>query len=335
MTKAIALFSGGLDSILSVRVLQEQGLEIEALHFVSAFADTTSGADDPLSPQASAQRLGVPLTILEWTDRLLALVKSPDHGYGKNLNPCIDCRIEMLREAAGRMAEAGASFLVTGEVLGQRPMSQRRDALLQIEKEAGVAGLVLRPLSAPALPPTVPETEGWIDRERLPRIIGRGRKEQIKLAAAFGIESYPSPAGGCLLTDPTFSHRMRDLLRHTDPTPNDIQLLKLGRHFRLDNRTKIVVGRHEEDNSRLLACAQESDALLELCDVAGPLTLLRGEPSEEHLTLAAALTARYSKARDRASADVTVRKPGDTEVQRTVTAAPIEPQRAQEFMITV
>ena len=212
--KAVMLLSGGLDSLLAARVLLDQGIELEALNFVTAFCNCTPKSRCCSSAASAVQQLGISLKVINSTQDFLKVVRNPAHGYGSNLNPCIDCRILMFRKAADYMRETGASFIVTGEVLGERPMSQRREAMNLIEKEAGLEGLIVRPLSAELLDPSMPEKEGWIDRKKLLAIRGRSRKPQIALAASYGLKDYPCPAGGCLLTDPIFAARMRDLMQH-------------------------------------------------------------------------------------------------------------------------
>jgi len=319
--KALALLSGGLDSQLAIRVIQAQGIPVHALTFWAPF-HSNPAPGDKLVAEAAAERLGVPITVLRETEAFLRLIKDPPHGYGKNMNPCIDCHAFMIRRTGELMAELGGDFIITGEVLGQRPMSQRRDSLRVVEKESGVEGYLLRPLSAKLLPATVPEEKGWVDRERLLALQGRTRKPQMALAEQYGVEEYPGPAGGCLATDPEFSHRLRDLLDHGDASANDMDLLKQGRHFRLDAATKAVVGRDHEDNLRILGLAQPGDQLLELSDRPGPLTLLRGDPSDGNLRAAAALTARYSKAKDEPAAAVGVRAQGSQKPDRVLHAPP-------------
>lgn len=245
--KALVMLSGGLDSSLAVRILQEQGLEVEAVHFTGVFH---AGEFDEYDSSAGrfAKRFGVKLTILNIEEDFIDILKNPRYGYGSNINPCIDCRIYTLKKAKKYMDETDASFIATGEVLGQRPMSQRKNMLELVEKRSGLEGLLLRPLSAKLLEPTIPEEKGWIDREKLFDISGRSRKPQMALAKRYGIEDYPNPAGGCLLTDPQFSERLRDLLRHNNLTMGEMEFLKVGRHFRLSDDTKAVVGRSREDN---------------------------------------------------------------------------------------
>ena len=331
MPKAVALFSGGLDSQLAVNLMLEQGVDVECLTVVSVFHQAAAGPEHPAA--RAAARLGVPITLVDLNDEMLAMVKNPRFGRGKNMNPCVDCRILLLRRAADRMRETGANFIVTGEVLGQRPMSQRRDAIRRIEREAGVEGYVLRPLSARLLNPTVPETEGLVDREKLLAIRGRSRREQMALAETLGITDYPSPAGGCLLTDPGFAFRLRDLLERRDACLHDVELLRVGRHFRLDDCTKLVMGRHEAENARLEALAQPGDRLLDAADVTGPTALLRGDTREANVETAAQLTLKYGKAKDEAAARVTVRKAG-TDESSDVTVAPATDDEVKRLLIT-
>ena len=319
--KALALLSGGLDSQLAIRVIQAQGIPVQAVTFWAPF-HSNPASGDKLVAVGAAERLGVPITVLRETEAFLRLIKNPPHGYGRNMNPCIDCHAFMIRRTGELMAELGGDFIITGEVLGQRPMSQMRGSLRVVEKDSGLEGYLLRPLSAKLLPATIPEERGWVDRERLLALQGRSRKPQMALAEQYGVEEYPGPAGGCLATDPEFSHRLRDLLDHGDASGNDMELLKQGRHFRLDPATKAAVGRDHEDNLRILELAQPGDQLLELTDRPGPLTLLRGEPSDANLRAAAALTARYSKAKDEPTAAVGVRAPESREPDRVLHARP-------------
>jgi len=295
--RAVALLSGGLDSTLAIRVVQEQGIAVVAINFSTAFCTCTPKGQGCSSSRRAADQLGVELVVQVLTDEYYALLKDPPHGFGRALNPCIDCRILKLKKSAKVMRERGASFLITGEVLGQRPMSQRRDALRIIDRDSGLEGLILRPLSAQHLPPTVPEREGWVDRGKLLAISGRSRKVQMELAEHFGIHDYPCPAGGCLLTEPEFARKLKDLMTwKPDFTTHDLNLLKVGRHFRLPAGSRLLVGKNERENQRLHALARESEILLDTEGVPGPLALLQNGDGEEDLRLAAAIMARYVKA---------------------------------------
>lgn len=290
--KALALFSGGLDSILAVKLILDQGVEVEAVNFVTPFC-----IFDEQSATKFGEKLGVKVHRIFLGQELLDIVADPHHGYGSQMNPCLDCRILMFKKARELAERIGADFLVTGEVLDERPFSQRKKAMLLIEKEARVEEKVLRPLSAKLLPESDPEKKGFVDRERLLDIKGRRRAPQIKLAEKLGIVEYPNPSGGCLLTDPRFADRLREHLEHEKTlTFKDVALLKLGRHFRV-NDVKIIVGRNEEENERLLAIARRYEIpRLETAHHKGPLTLLLGRESSDVLRKAAAVTVRYSDA---------------------------------------
>lgn len=253
MTKAVALLSGGLDSTLAVLVLLRQGIEITAVTFQTYFGCDASSVSSCGRPTFDlAAKFGFDVETITLGESFIDIVKNPRHGHGKNMNPCIDCRILMLKEALTLMRSIGADFLVTGEVLGQRPMSQRRECFPLIDRDAGVAGLVLRPLCAKLLKPTIAEENGLVDRAQLYAMNGRTRKPQMALAEELGLTDYPAPAGGCLLTDPIYSHRLKELLKHDpDASIRDISLLQIGRHFRLTPTCKAVVGRNEAENEKL------------------------------------------------------------------------------------
>lgn len=297
--KVLALLSGGLDSTLAIKVVQESAiipLEIEALHFSTIFC-RCDGADGACGSTAKsvAEKFHIPIRNINNTNLLLEAVRKPRHGYGSNVNPCIDCRINILRSAKDVMNQTGAGFIVTGEVLGQRPMSQHLRALKLIEKETGLEGFILRPLSAKLLDATIPEKNNWVDRDKLLAISGRSRKEQIGLADIFEIKDYPCPAGGCLLTDPGFAARMKDLMKHNpDFALNDVMLLQVGRHFRLNGNLKLVVGRNEQENKTISNLARPDDVFLETADYMGPVSLLRGAFNGDDIKLAGGITGRYA-----------------------------------------
>ncbi|MFA4887962.1 MAG: hypothetical protein WC628_00075 [Candidatus Omnitrophota bacterium] len=293
--KAIALLSGGLDSILAIKLILGQGIEVEAVNFLTVFCNCTARGETCLASSSAAASLGINLKVFEVTSDYIEVVKAPKHGYGRNLNPCLDCRIFMFKKAGEYMKEQNASFIVTGEVLGERPMSQRRDAMAIIEKESGLSGLIVRPLCAKLMPPSIAENEGLVDREKFLNIQGRSRRPQIQLAGELGINDYPCPAGGCLLTDKGFSDRMRDLMKHSpDFTAHDIKLLKIGRHFRLGSGSKLIVGRDEGENNKLLAFAKEGDLQIKPVSVPGATGIGRGHFNNDQLNLAARILARYS-----------------------------------------
>jgi len=290
----MAMFSGGLDSILAVKLMQEQGIEVLAVNFSIDFCACIIQNGENVATK-SAKMLGVPVKVVDVTEEYLTVLKNPRHGYGANINPCIDCKIFMLKKAKEMMPEVGASFIITGEVLGERPMSQRLDALNIITRDSGLKGLLLRPLSAKLLDPTLPEKEGVVDREKLLDISGRSRKPQFALAAKYGIKEYQNPAGGCLLTDPGFTNRVKDLIKHDSLTTADLKLLTIGRHFRLSPSAKLAVGRDEEENDALEAIARQTDILLKLKDHQGPLALLRGARDDNTISMAASIAAYHTK----------------------------------------
>ena len=298
--KALALLSGGLDSTLAVKVMLEQGIEVEALNFTSPFC-TCTGKNAGCKSEAVrvAGEFNIPIKVMNKGTDYLEVVRNPKHGYGKAMNPCIDCRIFLLRKAKEYMAESGADFVITGEVLGQRPMSQRRDTLRVIERESGLEGLLLRPLSAKHFPPTIPEQEGWVDRERLLAIQGRSRKEQIHLAEELDVKNYPCPAGGCLLTELSFVSKVRDVFDHTKEKElnlRDFRLLKVGRHFRIGVGTKLLIGRNEAENELLERAVQPGEATLRWIEGSSPLGMVTGEAGDREIATAAEILLRYTKA---------------------------------------
>lgn len=299
MIKAIGLLSGGLDSTLAVKLMMNQGIEVTALNFITPFCVCTRKGCKHEANRI-AEKFDIPIKVVVAGDEYIQMVKNPKYGYGKNMNPCIDCRIFMLKKAKKYMEEMGASFLFTGEVLGQRPMSQRRETMTIIEKEAGMEGLILRPLSAQFFKPTIPEKEGLIDRKKLFRISGRCRKPQMELAEEFGIEDYLCPAGGCRLTDIQFAKRVKEAFEHDEDSIQDMNLLKYGRHFRLPSGVKVIVGRNEEENSIISRFAEEKDLLMEVVGFGSPITLLKGSRNEEDVKMAASVCVRYSNYKGKA-----------------------------------
>ncbi|MBU1148110.1 MAG: hypothetical protein KKD11_07115 [Candidatus Omnitrophica bacterium] len=293
-TKAVALFSGGLDSMLAIKLILEQGVEVHALNFLTIFCTCTSKGCMHQATKA-AKDLGVPLKVMNITKEYMEVVKNPKHGRGRAMNPCIDCRIFTFKKARSFMDEIGASFIITGEVLGQRPMSQRRHAIELIEKESGLKDLILRPLSAKLFEPTIPEKEGIVDREKLLDIQGRMRVRQISLAEELGISDYPCPAGGCLLTDKGFSNKLKDLLKYKPNYDlNDLHILKTGRQFRINVKSKLFVGRDEKENEALLSFSQPGDYIFDVIDIPSPIGLLRGDVTEKEIILSSSIIARYS-----------------------------------------
>lgn len=314
----VALLSGGLDSALAVKALTVQGVRVVAIRCMTNFGcDAGGGGSCGHDVTGLAKELGIEVKLCHLGEAYVDMVRNPKFGRGLNMNPCVDCRIFMLRWGAEYMQAAGGDFLVTGEVLNQRPFSQTRERFNQIDKELGLKGRILRPLSAKLLPETQPERDGLVDRARLFDIEGRSRKRQYELAKEWGITTFGQPAGGCLLTDPGYSERLRELW-DDDPQAGviDIQLLRLGRHFRLGANVKAIVGRNKEENEAIELYVHPGDAVLALKDLMGPTTLVRGGATEAHLRRAAELTAHYGDAKGLPEVDVEVRRDGATTTLR-------------------
>ena len=330
--KAVALYSGGLDSTLAILTVLRQGIEVKAVTFLNHFgcdiSDKSSCSKDPFS---AAEKFGFEVKLCHLADKFIRIVKDPKFGHGKNMNPCIDCRIFMLEMAKELMDVTGADFIITGEVIGQRPMSQTKDMLYHIDREAGVIDLVLRPLSAKILRATSPERRELIDRDMLYAFSGRSRKPQMALAIELGLEDYPSPAGGCLLTEPNYAYRLKDLLTF-DPAPSlrDVGLLRTGRHFRFSPSCKIVIGRDEAENEIIESVATGADRLLRVEGHGSPVTLVAGGVTHEALKTAAALCARYSDAKGLPFVDVRVFEGGP---EYTISAEPAGDDVLREYRI--
>jgi tRNA U34 2-thiouridine synthase MnmA/TrmU len=292
--KALGLLSGGLDSILATEIIQKQGIQVIAFNVKSPFCLCKKNGCAAVD---AAKQLNVPLKMVAAREDYLRMLKKPKHGYGRNMNPCIDCRIFLFKKAKKYAKEIGANFIFTGEVLDERPMSQHYQAMRLIEKEAGLQGKVLRPLSARLLPETEAEVKGYISREKLLNIQGRSRKPQLKLAEEFNIKDFPCPAGGCLLTYQQYAKKIKDLFEHKKRiSMADVALLRIGRHFRF-GRNKMVVGRNEEENKLLTARKKQNEFYFELSDIVGPITVLQGPKTKKALKIAAELTAFYSDAK--------------------------------------
>ncbi|MFH1470890.1 MAG: 7-cyano-7-deazaguanine synthase [Candidatus Micrarchaeota archaeon] len=291
MVKAIGMFSGGLDSSVAIRVIREQGIEVIALHFESPFC---ACQDKGCTVKEVARELGVQLKLVPEGMDFVNVVRKPKHGYGSAINPCIDCRIRRLRQAKKIARKIGADFIFTGEVLGQRPMSQHSRAMKTIEREAGLEGKLLRPLSAKLMPETEAEKKGFVDRGKLLSISGRRRVEQAALAKKYGITKNSSPGGGCPLTEKDFAAKLRDLFCHKKRIDvQDVVILRYGRHFRI-GKNKIVVGRNKRDNEMILMLKKKADYALEVPNTGSPITILQGPKTRGAIDAAASLTARYS-----------------------------------------
>jgi tRNA U34 2-thiouridine synthase MnmA/TrmU len=341
--KAVGMLSGGLDSTLAARILMDQGIEVTPLHIRTGLTYarrerlTGRGPAAPSRAEQAAQMLGLDLVTIDVFDAYIPVILNPRHGYGSAMNPCVDCRVFLLRQAKTWMEEHDHQFIFTGEVLGQRPNSQMRPSLRIVERESDLEGLLLRPLSAKLLEPTIPEQRGWVDREKLYGISGRSRKPQIALAEQFGITEYAQPAGGsCFLVDESYSRRLQDFLDHEGPqalTSEQAFLLAVGRHVRLPSGVKVIVGRHEKENE-FIAAQDAHGVLMTTIDDAGPTTLVTGDPTEKEIEEAGRITARYSGGRDRTAVRIEVRDDGrETGVVRVLTVAPMALEEIHALMV--
>ncbi|MFH2092509.1 MAG: tRNA 4-thiouridine(8) synthase ThiI [Pseudomonadota bacterium] len=309
--KGLGLCSGGLDSILSALILQRQGIETTWICFETPFFSSQSA-------QKAAHMTGIPLITMDITQDYMEMMKAPKAGFGKNMNPCMDCHALMFAKAGELLKEKGFDFLFSGEVLGQRPKSQNKDSLRYVEKNSGFDGQILRPLCARRLPETRMEQDGLVDREQLLDITGRSRKVQMQLAKEFGIKEFPPPAGGCLLTDKNFSNRLRDLMVVQKKfETRELFFLQSGRHFRLDDQTKIMVGRSLQDNANLLKYTDpRTDIVIQPSSIAGPDTILTGNQTQNNIQTAAMICAGYTKAAPGEITDISVTQGGVTKVIR-------------------
>ena len=339
--KAVALLSGGLDSLLAARLVQEQGVYVEGITFFTGFCTDglhhISGVYKGNVPKRNnamwaAEQLGIKHHIINIVDEYKQIVINPPHGYGAHLNPCLDCKIFMVGKALEWIEEHGFDCIVTGEVIGQRPMSQRRDTMPVIAKQSGAHDRLLRPLSAKLLPPTLPEREGWVDREKLLDISGRSRKVQMALAERFGFRDYAQPAGGCcVLTDENYTRKLQDMWQHRgskDYEFDDVMLLAVGRHLRPNERMKLIVSR-EQSETEYLQGYRKRFGHIKTVSHAGPITLVEGENlTEDDWLLAARITARFSKGRN--APRVTVRVAGPGEEGRLMEVAPLPPEEVPQ-----
>jgi len=320
--KALALFSGGLDSALAIKLVQKQGIEVIALNFVSPFCTCIGKGCSIVS---LAKKLKVPIKVMNKGQDYIRILRHPKHGYGKNINPCIDCKIYILKKAKKYAEEIGAKFLFTGEVLGQRPMSQHYKTLMLIEKEAGLKGKLVRPLCAKLMPETEAEKKGWIDRKKLLKFEGRTRVPQIDLAKKYKIDGFMCGGSGCRLTDKQYAEKVRDLFRNKKRVSiKDVKLLNFGRHFRV-NEDKIIVGRNQEENEMLLKLKNKTDFIFEVPDCGSPNTILQGKDIE----FAAKLTAAYSDSEDK---KVLV-KYGKGKMNKEVVVEQISKEKVKKYLI--
>ncbi len=294
--RALALFSGGLDSILAAKIIQNQGIDILAINFTSPFFGSSPENSSVSIAARYASIYEIPFRSIALGNDYLEMLKNPVHGYGSGLNPCIDCKSFMLRHTKKLMDELKADFIITGEVIGQRPMSQRKDTMRIIERDSGLDGLLLRPLSARFLKETIPEMEGWVRRDELPAIKGRGRKDQMLLAAKLGIDDFPGPGGGCLLAEESYIPKVKDLLSHQPaPVIRDFELLRTGRHFRISENCKAIVGRDCNENDRLHSLIAKGETILRWPDGSSPIVLVTGKPLATDLIQAGRILLRYTR----------------------------------------
>ncbi|HER00527.1 MAG TPA: DUF814 domain-containing protein [candidate division Zixibacteria bacterium] len=330
--KCVALFSGGLDSSLAILLMLRQNIDVTALMFLTHFGcDIVDKSSCSQDPEPMSKKFGFTVKMMHLGEKFIDIVRNPKYGHGKNMNPCVDCRILMLSEAKQFMEMTGADFLITGEVLGQRPKSQFRNSMNAVERDADVEGILLRPLCAKLLEPTIPEKEGLVDREQLLDINGRGRKRQMELARKFGLEDYPTPAAGCLLTDKKYSERLRDLMGHQEQINfDDLNLLRVGRHFRFNDDAKMIVGRNEIENDKIERYKEYHDLIFEAKQTGSPIVLLKGVPSDDALEFAARLTARYCDLKHEPEVEITISN-GDGE--RKIKVPPFKNSEEKQFQL--
>ena len=342
--KAVTLISGGLDSMLAAKVVMEQGIHVEGINFFTGFCveghTHAIREKDKAKPKRNnalwvAEQLGIKLHIIDVIEPYKAVLLNPKHGYGANMNPCLDCKCFMVGQALQWMRDHDFDFIITGEVIGQRPMSQRADTMPVVQAESGAGDLLLRPLCAKNLPPTLPEREGWVDREKLYDFSGRSRKPQMALAAQYGFKDYATPAGGCcFLTDENYSRKLTDLwqARHSrEYELDDIMLLKVGRHIRPSDKFKLIIGREEGEN-KFLEGYRKQFLHLRSTSHTGPLVLIDGEVNEQELQLAARITARFGHGKTAEHVDVEAIYPNGSVQQLHVSPLPPD-QLKQEWYI--
>jgi len=338
--KAVALISGGLDSMLAAKLVKDQGIHVEGINFFTGFcveghthAIRANKSNKPKRNNAlwAAEQVGIRLHIVDVIEEYKDVVMNPKHGYGAHMNPCLDCKGFMVKKAREWMEQRGFDFIITGEVVGQRPMSQRKDTMPVVARESGAFDRLLRPLCAKILPPTLPEREGWVDRDKLLDFSGRNRKPQMALAARYGFQDYAQPAGGCcFLTDGNYTRRLGDLWAHRGDKRyelDDILLLKIGRHLRPRPHFKLIVAREEGETNFLMGYRRDFTSLTATSH-SGPLVLAEGELNEDDLLLAARLTARFGQGRDAGRVTVEIHPHGA--VPRSIEVEPMHPDEIPE-----
>lgn len=298
MTRALAMISGGLDSILAAKLVKEQGIEVIGICFKSYFFGSKNA-------ERMTKQIDIPLEVVDFSKEHFEMVKNPPHGYGKNINPCIDCHAMMMKYSGELLKQFNADFIITGEVMNQRPMSQNKASLNLVKKESGFGDKILRPLCAKALQPTQMELDGMVDRERLLGITGRSRKIQMELAEKWGIKDYPSPAGGCKLTEPNYGIRLKELLKHdNNPSVRELEFLRYGRHFRVSEKAKVISTRTQVESEEVKKLLREDDLILLATDFNGSMVIGVGEFNDEDIKIAAEITGRYCKGKNEESVEI-------------------------------
>ncbi|MBX7362295.1 tRNA 4-thiouridine(8) synthase ThiI [Clostridium chauvoei] len=328
MTKALAMISGGLDSILAAKLIKDQGIEVIGICFKSYFFSEESA-------KRMTKQIDIPLEVIDFSEEHMNMVKNPKHGWGKNMNPCIDCHAMMMRHSGELLEKFKADFIITGEVLNQRPMSKNRQALNIVKKESGFANKILRPLCAKNLDETEMERDGLVDREKLLNITGRSRKAQMELAEKWGITEYPSPAGGCKLTEPGYAIRLKDALDHSDiVSENEIELLRYGRHFRISENVKVIAARTGDEVKEIKKYIDDSFLAMNASKYTGALVVVQGKPSKDEIDFAARIAARYSKGREEQEVEVIYGVYG-TKFEDSIKVSPITDEELQKYLIVI
>ena len=328
MTRALAMISGGLDSTLAAKIIKEQGIDVIGICFKSYFFSENNA-------KRMAEQIGIRLEVVDFSKEHFEMVKNPKHGFGKNMNPCIDCHAMMMNYAGELLKKFEADFIITGEVLNQRPMSQNKQALNTVKKESGFADKILRPLCALNLEPTEMEEKGLVHRNKLLKISGRSRKTQMELAEKWGITEYPSPAGGCKLTEPNYALRLRDLLTFKDEVnESELQLLRYGRHFRTADNNKIIVARTKEEGEAIKTLVNKEYLSFHAAEFSGALVLLEGNGTESDKVLAARMAARYSKGREQDKIKIKYGIYG-RKLDNYIEVEPISDSELEQFIISI
>ena len=326
MTTALAMISGGLDSILAAKLVKDQGIEVIGICFKSYFFSEKNALE-------IVKQIDIPLEVIDFSEEHFEMVKNPKHGHGKNMNPCIDCHAMMMKHCGELLEKFHADFIITGEVLNQRPMSQNRSALDIVKNESGIGHKILRPLCAKNLNPTEMEIEGLIDREALLDIQGRNRKVQMELAKEWGILEYPSPAGGCKLTEPNYSRRLSELIEHKEDTSKkDLELLKIGRHFRLSKDAKIISTRMEKEGELLKPLLTQEDLIFQAKDYNGSTIVIVGTPTVEDIEFAAKISGRYCKGKDEKIISVNYGRYGEP-LNESIDIAPATEEEINKYIL--